>query len=80
VVVRHTVAMVEWRDAYSYNEQWKAVDEIDQEPIIVQSVGFLMPEAKEGYVVIAQSDDGEGELDGFLFIPSGMVIRLQVVC
>jgi len=78
--VRHTVAMVEWRDAYSYNEQWKAVDEIDQEPIIVQSVGFLMPEAKEGYVVIAQSDDGEGELDGFLFIPSGMVIRLQVVC
>lgn len=78
--MRHTVAMVEWRDAYSYNEQWKAVDEIDQEPIIVQSVGFLMPEAKEGYVVIAQSDDGEGELDGFLFIPSGMVIRLQVVC
>lgn len=78
--MRHTVAMVEWRDAYSYNEQWKAVDEIDQEPIIVQSVGFLMPEAKEGYVVIAQSDDGEGELDGFLFIPSGMVIRIQVVC
>jgi len=72
--------MVEWRDAYSYNEQWKAVDEIDQESIIVQSVGFLMPEAKEGYVVIAQSDDGEGELDGFLFIPSGMVIRIQVVC
>lgn len=78
--MRHTVAMVEWRDAYSYNEQWKAVDEIDQEPIIVQSVGFLMPDAKEGYVVIAQSDDGEGELDGFLFVPSGMVIRLQVVC
>lgn len=78
--MRHTVAMVEWRDAYSYNEQWKAVDEIDQEPIIVQSVGFLMPDAKEGYVVIAQSDDGEGELDGFLFIPSGMVISLQVVC
>ena len=78
--MRHTVVAVEWRDAYSYTERWTTVDTIDHEPVIVQSVGFLMPEAKEGYVVIAQSDDGEGEQDGFLFIPCGMVLNLRVVC
>lgn len=77
--MRHTVVVVEWRDAYSYNDEWKAVEEIDKESVIVQSIGFLLADAKEDYVVIAQSDDGEGQLDGFLFIPCGMVLNLRVV-
>lgn len=77
--MRHTVVAVEWRDAYSYTEEWATVEEIDKEPVIVQSIGFLLADAKDGYVVIAQSDDGQGQLDGFLFIPCGMVLNLRVV-
>lgn len=78
--MKNTVVAVEWRDAYSYTDEWQKIEDVDKEPVIVCSVGFLIPSAKDGYVVIAQSDDGQGELDGFLFIPCGMVERLQVVC
>lgn len=78
MAVKHTIVLVEWADAYEVSD-WTNPDELDQEPVIVQSIGFLLPEYKENYVVICQSDDGQGELDNYLFIPAGMVIKLHVV-
>jgi len=78
MAVKHTIVLVEWADAYEVSD-WTSPDELDQEPVIVQSIGFLLPEYKENYVVICQSDDGQGELDNYLFIPAGMVIKLHVV-
>lgn len=74
----YAIVLVEWRDAYSWS-QWSAPAEVPIEPVIVLSVGFLLPDAKQGYLVIAQSDDMQGDFDNYLFIPVGMVEKIQVV-
>lgn len=75
---QHTIVVVDWRDAYSFDD-WCAADQMDNEPVVCCSVGFLLSNHREGYVVIAQSDDGQGEMAAYLFIPVGMVERLRVV-
>lgn len=78
MTTEHTIVVVEWRDAYSFDD-WRAADQMDNEPVVCCSVGFLLPNHCDGYVVIAQSDDGQGEMAAYLFIPVGMVERLRVV-
>lgn len=78
MAIRHTLVVVEWADAFEVSD-WTDPNHMEQEPVIVQSVGFLLPDFKENYVVIFQSDDGQGEYDNYLFIPAGMVIKLHVV-
>jgi hypothetical protein len=74
-----TFVCVDWYDAYSYNEQWVDYEETDLGAVINRSVGILIPNAKDGYVVIAQTDNQEDAYDGLLFIPVGMVANLRVV-
>jgi hypothetical protein len=74
----YAIVLVEWRDAYSWGH-WSEITEVPIDPVIVNSVGFLLPDAKDGYLVIAQSDDMQGSFDNYLYIPVGMVERIQVV-
>jgi hypothetical protein len=76
--MEQSLVLVEWRDAYSWGH-WSEITEVPIEPVIVCSVGFLLPDAKEGYLVIAQSDDKQGSFDNYLYIPVGMVEKIQVV-
>ena len=54
-------------------------NEIDNDPLVVESIGFLLPEKKSDHVVIAQSITADGNLDSVLAIPVGMVQRLVVL-
>ena len=74
------VVRVGWHDAHSECESWMAIDDVDPEPRLIISVGFLIPDAKEGHVVIAQSHDDETHIDSVLAIPVAMVQTLQVLC
>jgi hypothetical protein len=67
-----TFVLVEWHDAHA-SSQWMNVSEIDKDPYIVQTVGWLLPNAKPDHVVIAQSVSCDEYVDGVLSIPVGMV-------
>jgi len=79
------VVIVEWDDAHSDPGTWISGDELEQEPCRVSTVGILMPSAKLGHVVVAQSvhslgqDDYEPQFDSILCIPVGMVRGMRVV-
>ena len=73
------IVLVEWDDAYSFQESWIDTEDIDAEPMRTSSVGFLLPDAKPNHVVIAQSFNGEGSWDSVLCIPVAMVTRLAVI-
>lgn len=79
------VSLVEviWHDAYTHpNHSWIDLDEItetiDDDPYVVRSVGFLIAEAKQNYVVLAQSVSDE-QADSLLCIPVGMVHSVRVI-
>jgi hypothetical protein len=74
------VVRVIWHDAHSECESWIEIDGIDPEPRPIDSVGFLIPDAKEGHVTIAQSHDAETHIDSVLSIPVAMVQSMQVLC
>ena len=76
------LVLVIWHDAHSVGETWMALEEIDAEPCVVQTVGFLIPVgdegAKEGHVTVWQSiADGDG-IHGF-HIPVQMVRNVTVL-
>ena len=69
-----SVVLVEWHDAHAENS-WTELREIDQQPYLVRTVGFLLADAKPGHVVVAQSIGADDGLDSVLSIPVGMVVR-----
>ena len=74
----YRIVRVWWRDAHAATETWTDPAEIDDEPCIVLSVGFLLTEAKPGHVVLAQSQIVDyGDVDHVLAIPTAMVVRIE---
>lgn len=77
----HHLVRVTWIDAHAVTDTWTAIDELDDEPCVVTSVGLLLRDAKPGHVVIAQSHIAEqDDVDGVLAIPSSMVTRMEDLC
>lgn len=73
-----SLAFVVWHDAHS-EESWSRLSDLDPEPYIVETVGFLLPDAKPGHVVIAQSIGSDDSIDSVLQIPAGMVVSVTVL-
>lgn len=69
-----------WHDAHAVTDSWTSVDDIDNAPVEVRSVGWLLAGAKPGHVVIAQSRIiDQDEVDNVLAVPKGMVRRMNVL-
>lgn len=77
-MIDRTRAMVVWHDAHALTS-WVDFDEIDPEPCVVETIGWLLPEAKKGHVVLAQSITNEDGLDNVLCIPVGMIQSVRVI-
>ena len=73
-----TVVLVVWHDAHSVADTWIDVADIDVEPAVVESVGFLLPDAKPKHIVLAQSLTGD-ECDHILAVPVEMVRSIKVL-
>lgn len=74
------IVRVSWHDAHSECESWIEIGDLDPEPRVIESVGFLIVDAKDGHVTIAQSHDDETHIDSVLSIPVAMVQSMQVLC
>lgn len=78
-MVKPAMVKITWHDAFSLTESWIALDSIDQEPCVTESIGFLLPNAKAGHVVLAQSINDAEMLDSLLAIPVAMVVATQLL-
>ncbi len=65
-----------WRDAHACAETWCDPGDLDPEPVVVDSVGWLIESGKPDHVVICQSLADTGMVDHVLAVPAGMVVRL----
>jgi hypothetical protein len=75
---REQLVRLTWIDAHAATDSWALIEEIDDEPCVVESIGFLLHEVKTGHVCIAQSlIVDQDEVDGVLAIPSAMVKRID---
>jgi hypothetical protein len=74
-----TMVIVEWHDAFSPNLGWCDVSEIDDQPCVVRTIGYLVPDAKRGHVTVAQSIADDDEMYGVFCVPAGMVRSIQVL-
>jgi hypothetical protein len=76
-----SVVLVTWHDAHSGAESWINIKDLDTEPAVVQSVGFLLTEAEGGkphHITLFQSRM-EDSVDHVLHIPVGMVQKIKVL-
>ena len=70
---------VVWFDAHSGTAAtWHSLDDaIEQEPVMVVTRGFLMPDAKPNHVTVAGSLTSDGDVSDLTCIPIGMVKSLE---
>ena len=47
-----SVVYVKWHDAHAVAPSWFALDDIVDEPAIVESVGWLVPNTIAGHIVL----------------------------
>ncbi len=73
-----TLGIVTWHDAHAESE-WQDLDNLDQDPYVVRTAGWILPDRKPGHIVIVQSIGADDSCDGVLCIPIGMVVNTQVV-
>jgi hypothetical protein len=77
--MKHQLIQVTWHDAHAVSETWTTREELDSEPCIVTSIGYLIAGVKANYVVISQSlilDDTD-HIDHVIAIPHGMIKRID---
>jgi len=72
-MMTNKMVLIVWKDAHA-GESWGHIDNIDNEPYLVRSVGWLIDKAKRGHVTIAQSLGDGGHIDHILYIPKGMIV------
>lgn len=69
--------IVIWHDAHSdQHGTWMELGDIDNNPYIVESCGFMLDGAKTGHVTLAQSKSHEGMFDHIIHIPQAMIVRV----
>ena len=76
-----SVVLVTWHDAHSGAESWINIKELDSDPAVVESVGFLLNEDNGGkphHLTLFQSWM-EDSVDHVLHIPVGMVQKIKVL-
>ena len=70
---------VEWTDAQGGPVHWHTTDELDGEPLVCRTRGWLVEHDKPGYLTIAQTVTSNGTLDNTIHIPHAMIRRSSVV-
>ena len=73
-----TIVLIVWHDAHSVADSWIQLTDIDVEPAVVESVGFLLVDVKPNHIVLAQSLTGD-ECDHILAVPVEMVRSVKVL-
>lgn len=77
------LCIVTWHDTHSDAEGWVDIQDIDQTPCVVHSVGWLLPTHEGGkpdHVTLYQTriEDTE-QVDSVAHIPVGMVIKVKLI-
>jgi len=73
-----SVVYVKWHDAHAVAPSWVALDDIPDEPAVVESVGWLVSNCISQHIVLAQSLLGD-EGDHIIAIPVGMVRAMRTL-
>jgi len=78
-MIERTKVVVVWHDAHSLGDEWMELRDIDASPLVVETLGWLLPDAKKDHVVVAQSITNEDGIDSIMCVPVGMVQSVRVL-
>lgn len=73
--------LIIWHDAHSGSESWINIKDLDKDPAVVETVGFLLSTVDGGkpdHVTIFQSRN-EDSIDHVLHIPVKMVVSIRLL-
>jgi hypothetical protein len=74
------LAKITWHDAHSVSSGWMKSTEIDTEPCVVITVGWMIENIKANHIVLAQSYiPSEGDIDHVMAIPVSMVVKTELL-
>lgn len=75
-MIERSRVMVTWHDAHSIDGGWSEISDIEDSPVEVESLGWLLPDRKKDHIVLAQSITNDESIDSVLCIPVAMVKKI----
>jgi hypothetical protein len=69
-------AIVRWLDAHDDAHTWTPIDELDTEPRLIETCGWLLDDVTPGHLVVALSVDGD-RVGSVIHIPECNVQEVQ---
>lgn len=76
----YSLVLIEWLDATSNQVGWKPMNEIQATKLSrCTSVGWLVKQTKEKYVLVSSIHHDDLEGDGDLILPAAWVKRIKVL-
>lgn len=77
--MQRSKVIVMWHDAHAVSDGWCAPDDVAVSPCRIETIGWLIPDAKPDHVVVAQSLADDGDLYHVFAVPVGMVVSVQIL-
>ena len=80
MTIDRTRVVMTWHDAHAVCDGgWCELDDITDEPCVVETIGWLLADVMKGHVVVVQSITNDDRLDSVLSVPVGMVRSMKVL-
>lgn len=76
---RPKTVLVHWLDAHDETDTWVDVKEIEKDPCIITSIGFVIENGKPNHLTLAQSYSDELLYNNIIYIPNGMVVDTTII-
>ena len=77
--MKDKVVVVHWGDAFIDNDDFKLADAKDTKPVYRRTVGFLLAKNQHGHVLCTDLYDDTPEAASKMFIPKGMITKVEVL-
>jgi len=78
-----SLAIITWHDCHSDQPGWLMIGELEQEPTVVHTVGWLVPTEQGGcpdHVTLYQTRiEGTDQVDSVVHIPVSMVQHVKLI-
>ena len=75
---KHDLVIVEWLDHHTSNS-WQEVAEIDHEPALVRTVGWLLRDDEVGVTVCNTISDDQMNINGAFFLMRSCVRKIKTL-
>lgn len=70
----HDLVRIEWTDSRGPTPRWQFIEDLDEGPCIMESVGWIVAD-REDHIIIAAHVGADGQVSGAMYVPKVAILH-----